>query len=140
MSSIKFIKSMYRKYKSKKDFPESAKEKSRKAKERFKKTDSENRKRLSEARRGSDSSKYKKIKDEISKHRTGKADDPNLERADLDYVINHNRRDKFRNIDPKKTIQRSLGNGVYDFPTWIENERDFVKRGYKRKLVKEASR
>lgn len=134
------LRTEYRKLKNKKNFPESAQEASKKAKESFKQTDSENRKRLREAHRGSNSSEYKKAKDEALKHRTGRGDDPDLREADLDYVVNHNRRDKFRNIDPEKTVQRSLGDGVYDFPTWIENEKDLVKRGYRRKLVDEASR
>lgn len=144
MSSIRsVIDDVYKKLKarkSKKRFPESAQKASRKAKERFKQVDSENRKRLSEAHRGSNSSEYKKIKNETLKHRTGRGADSDLLEADLDYVVNHNRRDKFRNIDPKRTVQRSLGNDVYDFPTWIENEKDLVKRGSRRKLVEKASR
>ena len=144
MSSIRnLIDDVYKKLKSrksKKDFSESAQEASRKAKERFKQTDSENRKRLREAYRGSDSTEYKRIKDKTLRHRTGRGVDAELRKADLDYVVNNNYRNKFRNIDPKKTVQRSLGDGAYDFPTWIENEKDFVKRGYRRKLVKEASR
>jgi hypothetical protein len=144
MSSIRsIIDDVYKKLKSKKSkkrFPESAQEASRKVKERFKQVDSENRKRLGEAYRSSNSSEYKKIKDETLKHRTGRGDDPDLLEADLDYVINHNYRNKFRNIDPKRIVQRSLGNGVYDFPTWIENEKDLVKRGARRRLVEKASR
>ena len=141
MSKItEYLLREYRKLKSKKNFPESAQEASKKAKKIFKRTDSENRKRLSEAHRGSNSKEYKKIKDETLKHRTGRGDDPNLQEADLDYVVNHNRRDKFRNIDSKKMVQRYLKDGDYDFPTWIENEKDLVKRGYRRKLVEEASR
>lgn len=43
MDSIKFIKSMYRKYKSKKDFPKSAQEASKRAKKKYKKESSEER-------------------------------------------------------------------------------------------------
>ena len=135
-----FLRKEYRKLKSKKNFPESAQEASKKAKKSFKRVDSENRKRLREAYRGSDSSEYKKVKDETLKHRSGRGDDPNLLEADLDYVVNNNRKNKFRNIDSKKMVRRSLKDGVYDFPTWIENEKDLVKRGYRRKLVEEASR